>query len=223
MIALALILLSSSLQTIIFPVAGPLPPVRAMLAWVALIPLLLVLLGRKHSFCLRRVRDVVAASYLCGVLWYGGTCYWVFATMHEYGKLPVPVAVLILILFCLYLGLYHALFGLLVALLALRTRLARAGTLVAVPFLWVAVELARARVTSFPWNLLGAASIDNGLLTRLAPWTGAYGLSFMLVTVNALVRHGSFCRNAGWLDSLRLPASLSRSLLQWQECGCRPH
>jgi len=46
--------------------------------------------------------------------------------------------------------------------------------------------LARARITGFPWDLLGIAQVDNSLLTRLAPVTGAFGLSFVIVVVNAL-------------------------------------
>jgi apolipoprotein N-acyltransferase len=57
--------------------------------------------------------------------------------------------------------------------------------LVVAPFVWVAVELARARITGFPWDLLGTAQVDNFLLTQLAPWTGVYGLSFVIVLVNA--------------------------------------
>ena len=38
--------------------------------------------------------------------------------MHRYGDMPVPVAVLALILFCMYVGLYHGMFGLLLALVA---------------------------------------------------------------------------------------------------------
>jgi apolipoprotein N-acyltransferase len=59
--------------------------------------------------------------------------------------------------------------------------------LVAAPFLWIAVELARARITSFPWNLLGYSQIDNAVLTTLAPATGVYGLSFVLAAVNAAI------------------------------------
>ncbi len=54
------------------------------------------------------------------------------------------------------------------------------------PFAWVAVELARARITGLPWDLLGIAQVDNSMLTRLAPVTGAYGLSFVIALVNAL-------------------------------------
>ena len=93
------------------------------------------------------------AGYFCGVLWYMGNCYWIYQTMYLYGGLPKPVSLVILFLFALYLGLYHALFGFLVTFIS-ASRLGVPGALVAAPFVWVAVELARARVT---WISLGSA------------------------------------------------------------------
>jgi apolipoprotein N-acyltransferase len=55
---------------------------------------------------------------------------------------------------------------------------------VTAPFLWVAVELARTRVTAFPWNLLGVAQVDNVALCRIASWTGVYGISLEIMLVN---------------------------------------
>jgi len=58
---------------------------------------------------------------------------------------------------------------------------------VAAPFLWVATELARTRITGFPWNLLGTAQVDNVPLCRIATWTGVYGISCEIVLVNVAV------------------------------------
>lgn len=171
-----LVLLSAVLQAFAFPFAGPLPLWRTALAWVALVPLLPVLLGAAS------VRRAALLGYANGVLWYLLTCYWVYATMHTYGGLSPATAVLALVLMCLYLALYHALFA---ALFAWVGRLGTPLVWLATPFLWVAVELARARVTSFPWNLLGYAQVDSHMLTRLAPLTGVYGLSFVLAAGNA--------------------------------------
>jgi apolipoprotein N-acyltransferase len=55
------------------------------------------------------------------------------------------------------------------------------------PFLWVAVELARTRVTGYPWNLLGIAQVDNLALSRIAGSTGVYGISFEIALVNVAV------------------------------------
>jgi apolipoprotein N-acyltransferase len=131
-----------------------------------------------------RIRDGAALGYVSGILWYLGNCYWIYATMNTYGGIAKPAAAGILILFCLYLGLYHAAFGAVIA--ALNGTLGRQIALLVSPFAWVAIELARARITGFPWDLLGIAQIDNPLLTRVAPITGVYGLSFVIAGVNAL-------------------------------------
>jgi hypothetical protein len=56
----------------------------------------------------------------------------------------------------------------------------------AAPFLWVAVELARTRITAFPWELLGYSQTANFGLTRIATLTGVYGLSFEIALVNSV-------------------------------------
>ncbi len=59
----------------------------------------------------------------------------------------------------------------------------------AAPFLWVALELARARMPDigFPWNLLGYSAAGNLALVQLISVTGIYGLSFLLAVYNALI------------------------------------
>ena len=104
--------------------------------------------------------------------------------MFFYGGLPSPVALGILILFSLYLGLYFALFGACFALL--RAWKGPKAALILTPALWVAVELARARVTGFPWDLLGYTQVDDTFLAALAPWTGVMGLSLVIAFGNML-------------------------------------
>ncbi len=131
-----------------------------------------------------RLLQGAVLGYVQGVLWFAGNCYWIYRTMHLYGNIPQLPSFGILLLFALYLGLYTAVFGLLVAVLG--RKYSRNQVLCAVPFLWVAVELARARITGFPWDLLGYTQIDNLVMTRLAPWTGVMGLSFVVAAGNAL-------------------------------------
>ena len=176
--------LSGILQVLPFPIAGPTPLWRTAFCWIALLPLLWALLDRDKTGSPLNLRQSALLGYLCGFVWYLGNCYWIYQTMYLYGGLAKPIAVGILVLFCLYLGLYHALFAALLAIC--RRRFNRQAALILVPFIWVAVELARARITGFPWDQLGIAQVDNSLLTRLAPITGVYGLSFIIAAVNAL-------------------------------------
>jgi len=188
----ALALLSGVLQVLPFPIAGPVPVWRTAFCWVALLPLLLALTKKNTQGSPLTVLQGTLLGYACGIIWYLGNCYWIYQTMYLYGGLAKPVAAGILMLFCLYLGLYHALFAGIVTGLR-RSRLGAQGALLLAPFAWVAVELARTHITGLPWDLLGIAQVDNPLLTRLAPITGAYGISFIIAAVNAL-----------WLVRIRL-------------------
>ncbi len=187
MSAWLLILLSAVLQVLIFPLPG-----LYVLSWFALAPFILALLRARPAGELEfdgalRLRAASPGQgfilgYVCGILFYAGTCYWIYDTMRQYGGLSTPMAVLVLFLFCCYLGLYHGLFGLLLSLLSEPRDFRRA--LVLSPFVWVAVELARTRITAFPWNLLGIAQVDNSALCHISAWTGVYGISFEIVLVN---------------------------------------
>jgi apolipoprotein N-acyltransferase len=207
--AWGLVLLSAVLQIVIFPLPG-----LYGLAWVAVAPLLVAILRARAPETLQLDLDGqarllpatpwqgFALGYVCGILWFAGTCYWIFDTMHRYGGLPVPAAALALILFCMYVGLYHGMFGLLLALVAgskiagpkiagHKTETAGSAAAIrralgAAPFLWVAVELARTRITAFPWELLGYSQTGNFALTRITTVVGVYGLSFEIVLVNSV-------------------------------------
>ena len=200
-------LVSAALQVVIFPLPG-----LYWLAWIAVAPLFVAILRSRRTETLQLQLDdqarLLPASpwqgfvlgYVCGILWFAGTCYWIFGTMHRYGGLPIPAATLALILFCMYVGLYHGMFGLLLALVAgsNNSRSGKSGfkgaasgaairrALGAAPFLWVAVELARTRITAFPWELLGYSQTGNFALTRITTLTGVYGLSFEIALVNSV-------------------------------------
>ncbi len=178
-------MLSAGLQIVIFPL-----PDLYWLSWIAIVPLLVALLRSRIPETLQftegtkllpaRPWQGFVLGYVCGIVWYAGTCYWVYATMRQYGGVNMPAALGILLLFCLYLGLYHGAFGLVVSLLARDSLRA----LLFAPALWVAVELARTRISGFPWNLLGITQVDNIPLSRIATVTGVYGLSFEILLVN---------------------------------------
>ena len=176
-----------------FPLAGPMPAWRSIFAWVALVPLLVGILRLPLAFPEEkrrwRLRWAFLAGWLSGAIWFGANCYWVYNTMHVYGGMNVPLAVLSLVLFSLYLGFWFGAFALALALVREATFGGKNPWLAiaAVPFLWTAMEFAIARIPGFPWDQLGYSQIDNVLLTSIAPWTGVYGLSFFLAGINALL------------------------------------
>jgi apolipoprotein N-acyltransferase len=186
--AWGLVVLSAVLQILIFPLPG-----LYWLSWVAFAPLLVALIRTRKPETLQldsNPRLLPATplqgfllAYVCGVIWYAGTCYWIYDTMHQYGGLSVFSGLIVLFAFCCYLGLYHGFFGLLLTL-AMGRASASLRALIAAPFLWVAVELARTRITGFPWNLLGISQVDNVPLSRVVTIAGVCGLSFEVMLVN---------------------------------------
>ena len=188
---------SGILQVVIFP-----KPALYILSWVALAPLIYAVLKCREqdvSMVLADGGQFLAPAtawqgfllgYACGIIWYLGNCYWIYHVMHFYGSVGVAMSVLLVVMFALYLGLYHGVFGLLLALIAARRNGSSLRALVFTPFLWVAIELARTYITGFPWDLLGISQIDNIPLSRIATVTGVYGISFEIVLVNTAVAAG---------------------------------
>jgi len=189
-----LVLLSAVLQILIFPL-----PDLYFLDWAAVTPLLIALLRAREPDTLQLLAGVkllpakpgqaFLLAYACGILWYAGTCYWIYNTMRQYGGVGTLAACGLLILFCLYLAIYHGVFGLLISMLASPaegdgTPPSTRRALLLAPFAWVAVELARTRITGFPWDLLGISQVDNIPLAHIATVTGVYGLSFEIMVVN---------------------------------------
>jgi len=162
------------------------PPWRSIFAWFGLVPLLWAILSPGTAEAPRPLRRGFLLAYLCGVLWYIGNCYWVRDTMMRYGDMPPFAPTLLLLGYSLVLGLYFGLFGLFVVLVRRATGSTRLA-LAAAPILWTALELAAARITSVPWDQLGYSQVDNALVNQLAPWTGVYGISFLLVAANAFL------------------------------------
>ncbi|HUJ19346.1 MAG TPA: apolipoprotein N-acyltransferase [Nitrospirota bacterium] len=184
------ILLAASFPSVALPV----------LAWVALIPLFLALNGQN-------VRNGLFLGGISGIVFFAGTVHWVTNSVHYYGNVPIIPASLITLLLCAYLALYPALF----ASLVVHVRRHRPSLLfIAAPALWTALELARTYVFSgFPWALLGYTQYRILPVIQISDMTGVYGVSFLIVLVNASI--SEFIRDRKKIAVL-LPAVVILSL-----------
>jgi len=115
--------------------------------------------------------------------WYGtglflaGT-YWLYISIHVFGKAPLFVAIFLMLALVVIMGWYYAATAFLISKLT-------AGRpwrlMLAAPAVWVAIEWVRGWFLSgFPWMTLGYGQIDSPL-AGLAPVAGVYGVSFVLV------------------------------------------
>lgn len=150
------------------------PPVKApWIAWLALIPLLKSISGKS-------ARETFTLGLLAGLAHYFSLMYWIVVVLGHYGGLPLPASIGVLVLFCLYLALYPAIFVLLARCLQ-GSRLYILGTAA----LWTSTELLRAKaLTGFPWSLLGHSQFSQLPLIQVSDLFGAYAVSFLLVACN---------------------------------------
>src|SRR5216683_3980110 len=208
-----LAVLSAILQVVIFPL-----PNLYWLTWIAVAPLLIAILRARRPDTLQlegaakllpaRPGQGFLLGSITGIIWYCGNCYWIYSTMKQYGGINAFGAASLLFLFALYLGVYHGLFGVIISWLA-RGESGLRNALVLSPFVWVTVELARTRITGFPWDLLGVTQVDNIPLARISTVTGVYGLSFEIMVVNTALAAAFVIRAERGQRSPRKPLLLA--------------
>ncbi|MEI6546381.1 MAG: apolipoprotein N-acyltransferase [Burkholderiales bacterium] len=150
---------------------------------------LLALTGLFWLMHLARSRGAVylmqaVLAFAFGMGWLGAGLSWLFISMHFYGGMPAPLAVMALVLFAAYLSVYPMLASAIAWRWCadrglMRLALGTAGA-------WTLAELARGWVfTGFPWLALGYAQID-GPLTGLAPVAGVFALGGVSIGVASL-------------------------------------
>jgi apolipoprotein N-acyltransferase len=170
--ALTLAAASGALLALAFPIVD-----WGSVAWVALVPLLLAALERGP-------RAAFLAGWVAGLVFYLATLYWLVLTIGTYTNLSPLVSVGPLLLLCGFLALG---FGLVTAACEWARRRGIEIALVA-PLSWVVVEWIRTYVLGgFPWVSLGYSQYRATYLVQFVEVTGVYGLSALVVLVNAVV------------------------------------
>lgn len=126
------------------------------------------------------MRRAAAQGFVTGLIYFGGTLYWVVEVMHRYGELAWWLAAPIGLLLVSYLAVFPALWAVLLRW-AVR-RMGLPGVWLA-PIFWVATEWVRASFGGFPWALLGSSQATVVPIVQLASVTGVYGLSALVALV----------------------------------------
>jgi apolipoprotein N-acyltransferase len=158
--------------------------------------------------------SVGQAAWLGGVFATAMQCacwWWLFVSLHTYGGLAAPLAVLAIVGLAAFLSLYYA--AACAAYLALvNGRSVGCAWLFAA--LWLMAELARVQFfTGFPWGEGGYAQID-GPFVQLAKLVGVHGLSFGAALFAASL--AGLLRQPRRLDALRFTAGVLLALvLSW--------
>ena len=110
-------------------------------AWVALVPLLVALRGGAGAGVVAPGTGTgVRLGLVTGVVAFAGTIYWTREVVQQFGGLPMPVAVVAMLLLALYMAIYAGAAAAITAYLV--RQMGTAGLLLA-PAPWVAGEYLR--------------------------------------------------------------------------------
>lgn len=171
---------ASQALALAWPWAGTLLPQGQPVAWLQWAGLLLLVpvLRAAPSW-----RAAAVRAWWFALAWLAGTFWWLFISMHTYGGLPAPLAVLAVLALAGFLALFYAAAG--AAFWHWRGATPAVQAL-AFAACWTLAELARGRwLTGFPWGAGGYALVDA--LGALAPYVGVYGLSALSAAAGALL------------------------------------
>ena len=158
--------------------------------------------------CAARLGWVFATAWLTGTFW------WLFISMHTYGGLAAPLAVVAVVGLAAVLSVYYAMVCAL-----FRRFMPASAVLRAMVFAscWLLAELARGVwFTGFPWGAAGYAHLQG--LGVFARYVGVYGIGWIASVVACLL--------AAWLSRpLALRALLPLVLIGagvWAAHGLKP-
>ncbi|HEX4951712.1 MAG TPA: apolipoprotein N-acyltransferase [Blastocatellia bacterium] len=158
------------------------------LAWIALVPLLFVLVQPGLTW-----RRAFFLGWTTGFVFFFFSCNWITHSMIRYGGMNVLLAYAATALFTAITGLFPALFAVLTARVVQSFGLKALGL---APFLWAATEWLRGVVTSTTWNELGVSQAGYYTLAQFASAGGVALVGAFVVAFSVLLV---------WLPHLKQP------------------
>lgn len=148
------------------------------LAWIGLVPLLSIL------FRIQRPKHAFRLGYLFGWCYFAPVCYWTGLTIVGWTHSPIGWLALILLTFC---AAWFYAFWALAAWWIIRS-MTGILRILAIAASWTIMDWSRTVGTlSFPWAEVGYTQARVLPVIQIAEFTGSYGITFLVILVNALV------------------------------------
>ncbi|MDX1444335.1 MAG: apolipoprotein N-acyltransferase [Gammaproteobacteria bacterium] len=125
-------------------------------------------------------------GFAFGFAWFAVGTHWLYISLHDFGGVPVILAIFLMLGLAAIMAGYYALFGWLLNRYWPATDWRR--YLLAAPALWTLIEWARGWFLSgFPWFSMGYSQVDTWLV-GYAPLGGVFLVSLAVVMLAAAIR-----------------------------------
>ncbi|MGH8705213.1 MAG: apolipoprotein N-acyltransferase [Burkholderiales bacterium] len=185
-------------------------------------PVALAALAVLLHLWLRSACSPFLLGFWFGLGLFGAGVSWVYVSMHRFGAMPAPLAVLATLGFCAFLALFPAVAGWAQARFAAREEVRAA---IAIPALWTLFEWLRGwLLTGFPWLSIGYAAMDDPL-AGYAPAAGVYAVSLATLAAAGLLWCIALDRSR-WIAAAALAllvgGGLALRLLEWSAPSGNP-
>ncbi|MBS9779526.1 MAG: apolipoprotein N-acyltransferase [Moraxellaceae bacterium] len=142
----------------------------AIISPAVLYVLLLAKMSNKRAF-------IIGQAYGTG-LWFSGA-FWLYTSIHNYGNVAMPLALLAIFAMALLMGLFHGGLAVIFNRFLGKQPFAFAS-------IWVLQEWLKTWVlTGFPWLFVGYAFTEQAWLSAYAPILGVFAISFIVVLFSA--------------------------------------
>jgi apolipoprotein N-acyltransferase len=149
------------------------------LAWFALVPLFFAIEREKES-----VIKSFLTGWLFGVIFFFGTCWWLTFAPITYAGLPWLLVYFFMFCAASAVGVLPGIFG---ALFSIVLKRFGSYAVFSAPFIWTFTEFLRMWLTGNNWNAIGYSQAFNSILLYVAEFGGVLLVSFLLVSINAIV------------------------------------
>ena len=159
-------------------------------------------------------------GFCFGMGMFGAGVTWIYISLHEFGAVPIPIAVLLLLILCSYLSLYVTVTGWVVRKLQFEAPLV---WVLFVSSLWTLSEWLRGVVSffGFPWLTIGYSQVPSSPLAGYSAVTGVYGVSLILILSAAFISLLFEKKFRSWRNILFLPViwiiGLGLQFVNWTE------
>ena len=206
---LVLLLLVGALHSLSFA-SGPLPAWTLPYVQIGCLAYL-----ARHTLQAESGRRVALASWLFGFANFSVGLYWVTISMHEFGGMPLPLAILALLAFAAGLALYGMIACVVAWKLVRKHVRPDPGAVVWVAAVWAACWtlgewLRGTLLTGFPWLNIAYGQVE-GVFAPWASLTGVYGVAWLSAFTSAAVALAILGRQSG--KDVQAASAFAASLL----------